>query len=187
MKKVILSLIVIAMSIAGSLTQAQNNTSGKKILVVYYSLSGNTEEIAKQIQTLTGGDIFRIETIQPYPDDYNRTTEVAKEEINMGSGRAIKEKVQNIKDYDIIFIGSPNWWSTIAPPVTTFLKEHDLAGKTVIPFITHGGGGKANCLNDAAKLCPKSTVPEGFVVSGNRVKSAKTDVEKWLKGIEVIK
>ncbi|MDR2427128.1 MAG: NAD(P)H-dependent oxidoreductase, partial [Endomicrobium sp.] len=167
---------------AAAQTQAQDKENNmKKVLVVYYSKSGNTREIAKHIQNETNGDIFEIETVTPYPDDYNTATKQAKEEINKGYKPPIKNKVNNINEYDIIFVGSPNWWSTIAPPVSTFLSEHDLSGKTVVPFCTHGGSGISKCASDTAKLVPKSTVLKGAAFSGYGAKNAQKEVADWIK------
>ncbi len=155
----------------------------KKMLVVYYSHSGNTREIANLIQKETEADTFEIQTEKPYPKEYNDVVNQAKEEINKGCKPALKSKVNNLKDYDVIFVGSPNWWSTIAPPVTAFLSENDLSGKTVVPFCTHGGGGMAGCAADIAKLTPKSVVLEGAAFSGSRAGGAQKDVAAWLKKI----
>ena len=164
-----------------------SNKSKKKILIAYYSRSGNTKEIANQIHKVVGGDLLEIQTVDPYPSEYEATTKQAKDEINRGYKPAIKTKINNINEYDIIFIGSPNWWSTIAPALTTFLSENDLSGKTIIPFITHGSGGLANCVKDIAKLSPKSTILDGKAFSGSSVKTAQNDVSKWLNEIEILK
>ena len=81
---------------------------------------------------------------------------------------------------DVVFIGSPNWWSTIAPPVASFLASYDLSGKTVIPFVTHGGGGMARCADDVRKLCPKSTVLKGGSFSGEGIRTARAALVKWV-------
>lgn len=132
------------------LTMTQN---APKILIAYYSWSGNTKEVAEKIHEEVGGDIFRIETVQPYPEEYHATTTQAKQEINEGFKPELKSKVDNIAQYDVVFIGSPNWWGTIAPAVSSFLAENDLSGKTVIPFITHGGGGVQNTVKDLTAQC----------------------------------
>ncbi|GBR76125.1 NADPH-dependent FMN reductase [Candidatus Termititenax persephonae] len=152
-----------------------------KILVVYYSHTGNTREIAKQIQAAVGGDIFAIEPLKPYPSEYRKTTEQAKKEITAGFKPEIKSGVANIKDYDTVFIGSPCWWSTIAPPVATFLSKHDLSGQTIIPFMTHGGSGLGHSVSDITKLAPKATIKTGRAFYGSSAPSAKEDVEEWLK------
>lgn len=158
----------------------------QKILIAYYSWAGNTKKIAEQIQSETGGTLFEIIPETAYPEDYNETVQQAKKEIADGFKPTLKTKIDGVDSYDIVFIGSPNWWSTNAPPVDTFLSENDLSGKTVVPFCTHGGGGQARTAADVSKMCPNSTVLEGFCVSQNGVEKAKTDVSKWLNKIGVI-
>ncbi len=167
--------------------QSSKSTEGKKILVVYYSWGGNTREVANQIQKTTGGDIFEIVPVTPYPSDYQACVDQAKKEIADGVKPPLKSNGADTESYDIIFVGTPNWWSTIAPPVATFLSENNLAGKTIVPFCTHGGGREAQCFTDMAKLCPKSTMLNGLVVPGNRAKEYQNEVDKWLKDIQVVK
>ncbi|MCL2144587.1 MAG: NAD(P)H-dependent oxidoreductase [Endomicrobia bacterium] len=188
MKKVFFRFVsVAALCVTPAMFVPANAVEGiemsKKVLVVYYSWSGNTAELAKIIQKATGGDIFEIQTVKPYPKEYKAATEQAKKEINDGYKPAIKEKADNIGEYDVIFIGSPNWWGTIAPAVTTFLSEHDLSGKTVAPFFTHGGGGMQRCASDTAKLLPDSKVADALSLSGNKVKSAQKEAEEWVNKI----
>ncbi|MDR0609554.1 MAG: hypothetical protein LBG58_05545 [Planctomycetaceae bacterium] len=156
----------------------------KKFLVAYYSHSGNTRTIAKLIQNFTNSGLFEILPKQPYPEDYNKCVEQAKREINSGYKPELQNNIPNLETYKIIFIGSPNWWSTIAPPVVTFLSGCDFSGKIVIPFCTHGGGGQGHCLTDVEKLTPKSVHSEGVAFSGNRVHSAQPEIEKWLQNIK---
>ena len=106
------------------------------ILIAYYTHSGNTEEIANQIRELVGGDIFRIEPVKKYSRIYQEVLKESKVEIENDIKPPIVENVQEMGQYDMVFVGSPNWYSTIAPPVATFLSEHSLSGKMVIPFIT---------------------------------------------------
>ncbi|HOQ51880.1 MAG TPA: flavodoxin, partial [Candidatus Atribacteria bacterium] len=112
------------------------------ILIAYYSRSGNTRKLAQLIHQKVGGTVHEIQPEIPYPASYNATVEQAKKEIQAGFRPPLKTKIEHIEAYDTIFLGSPNWWSTIAPPVATFLEENDLSGKTIIPFCTHGGGGR---------------------------------------------
>ena len=165
--------------------QAQTPAKGKKILVTYFSRSGNTREMAQQIQKIMGGDIFEIQTVTPYPFEYNAVTKQAKQELESGFKPPIKAKVANIKDYDIVFVGSPNWWGTIAPPVMTFLSEHDLSGKTIVPFITHQGSGLGRSGADIAKLAPQATVRDGLAIWGKDVKSSQDEVAQWLRDLKL--
>lgn len=167
--------------------KAKPGSGSKKILVAYFSHSGNTREIANQIHKIVGGDIFEIQVVKPYPKDYETVVEQAKKELASGYKPALKTKVENIKAYDIVFIGYPNWWSTIPAPVKTFLTEYDLSGKTVVPFCTHGGGGLGQSIADISKLCPKSDLLDGIAVSGAGVKIAQNKVLEWLKKIRIIK
>ena len=119
-------------------TNESDENISPKILIAYYTRSGNTENFADQIKKLVGGDFFRIETVDEYPPSYQEVLKVSKVEIDNHYKPPIKSLVENIDQYNIVFVGTPNWYSTIAPPVTTFLSMHDLSEKTVIPFATHG-------------------------------------------------
>ena len=96
------------------------------MLVVYYSRSGNTREIANQIHVLAGGDIVELQTVNPYPAEYRATTEQAKQELQSGYRPPLKTKISDITAYDVVFVGSPNWWGTFSMPVWTFLSEYNL-------------------------------------------------------------
>ncbi|MFW9835714.1 MAG: flavodoxin [Candidatus Thorarchaeota archaeon] len=156
------------------------------ILIAYYSHSGNTKEIAEQINELVGGTIFRIEPVDEYPRSYQEVLKVSKVEIDNGIKPSLKKKVENFERFGMIFVGSPNWYSTIAPPVATFLSDYDLSGKKVIPFVTHGGGGVAHCIIDIKKLIGNATMLEGFVISGYRTGRAKQELQTWLTQIQMI-
>jgi len=167
--------------------QSQTLPASKKILVVYFSHSGNTRVLAQQIRDATGGSIYEIQTVKDYPADYQTVVDQAKREINSNYKPVLKTKIRNIESFDVIFIGSPNWWSTIAPPVATFLTEYNLEGKTLVPFMTHGGGGMGHSVSDIKKLCPTSTVLEGLPINGRLVRRAEDDVTHWLREIKMIK
>lgn len=162
-------------------TVAAKDSEAKKILVVYYSHSGNTKEAANKIHKKTGGDIFEIKTSHKYPSVYKEHTQQAKKEIADGFKPELTTKVENIKKYDVIFVGTPIWWGTMAPPVLSFLSEYDLSGKTIIPFCTHGGGGQARTFGEMAKAAPKSTFLKGAEISGNT--ATQGEIDKWLKEI----
>jgi len=159
----------------------QANMGNWKALTVYYSHSGNTRECANQIHQMVGGDIVELIPLEPYPEDYDAVVEQAKREIKAGHRPALRTRVENIDSYDVIFVGSPNWWNTVAPPVVTFLSEHDLSGKATVPFITHAGTALGRSAKDIAKLCPDTTVLEGLAVWGKDVRTAHTRVAEWLR------
>lgn len=171
------------MMIMGLNSCAQTHPKTKKILVVYFSYSGNTRIIANQIQKATNGDIFEVIPIKAYPSNYNAVVDQAKKEVNSNYKPDLKTKINNIESYDIIFVGSPCWWYTIAPPISTFLSSYDLSGKTIIPFMTHEGSGLK--VDDIKKLCPNSTILEGLAIRGSSVSSAQNDIEKWLHKIKI--
>jgi flavodoxin len=164
---------------------ADSSTGGKKVLILYYSWSGNTRELAKQIQVQIGGDLIELETVKPYPTDYNQTVDQAKKELEAKYLPPLKTRVDNLASYDLIFLGSPNWWYTLSGPVRTFLSQNNLAGKTVAPFMTHGGGGFANSINDLKAFCPNATILEGLALSGGRAKNAQNDVKRWLNTLGI--
>ena len=150
----------------------------KKVLIAYYSHSGNTKSIAEKIKEITGGDIFEIKTVQAYPRNYNDVVEQAKDEKNRDIRPELAENC-DISEYDKIFIGTPVWWYTFATPVKTFLTTNDFSGKTIMPFCTHGGGGASSTFSDIEKLCPTADVKEGFTSYQNSAK--ESEIKDWIK------
>ena len=194
MNKIIFALLItvaflILVGVPGNASEeeAMPLSGTKKILVAYFSYSGNTREIANQIHKIVGGDIFEIQSVKPYPTDYDAVVKQARQELASGYRPVLKTKVDNIKSYDVIFIGYPNWCSTIPAPVKTFLSEYDFSGKTVVPFCTHGGGGLGRSVIDISNLCQKSTLPDSFAILGSEVKTAQNKVSEWLWRIKITK
>lgn len=172
----------------------EQNMKEKKILVAFFSRAGenyavghiekgNTHIIAEMIAVETDGDLFHIEPVTPYPDDYTECTEVAKQELNVKARPAIKGDIK-VEDYDIIFIGYPNWWGDMPMPVYTFIEKHSWQGKTVIPFCTHEGSGLSGTENKLKAACKGATVLKGLAVRGataqNAQAQAKESVNNWL-------
>lgn len=156
------------------------NTQNAKILIAYYSYSGNTKEVAEAIQKEIGGDLFEIKADGTYPDEYRPMTEQAKKEIDAGFRPKLTTSVADMAQYDVVFIGSPNWWGTITPQVSSFLESYDLSGKTVIPFVTHGGGGQQNTIADLTAQCKGCKVnSDGWVGYGSRT----LGIGSWLEGL----
>jgi flavodoxin len=155
------------------------------ILVAYYSWGGSTRRLAEVIHAAAGGDTFEVLPQAPYPTEYNACTVQAKKEIQAEFKPELKTKINGIDSFDIIFIGSPNWWSSIAPPVAAFLSQHDFTGKTVAPFCTHGGGGQGHIQKDIAKLCPGAKVLNCLAI-GSRSLPSEKELSAWLKqaGVE---
>ncbi len=124
-----------------------------KMLIVYYSWSnGNTKRIAEMLQNATGADIARIETAKPYEGSYDDVVEQGKRETEKGFRPEIKPLKYNISDYDIIAVGTPTWWYTMAPAVLSYLSSQNWEGKTIIPFMTDGGW-PGHVIRDIKKIC----------------------------------
>jgi len=158
-------------------------SDSKHIFVAYFSHSGNTRQIANQVHESTGGDIFEIQTVDPYPRDYDKVVEIAKQEQKSAYRPALKTKVETVESYSTVFIGYPNWWGTIPMAVFTFLEGYDFSGKTIVPFCTHEGSLLGRSVTDIAKLCTQSTLLKGLAVRGKDVKKAQNKVSEWLREI----
>lgn len=160
-----------------------------KTLVTYFTLTGNTEKAAKIIQKETSADIYQIELVTPYPSEYREQTELAKQQMKDNVLPEIKPLPANIEEYDVVFVGSPVWWGTMSTPVRTFLASGALKGKTVFPFVTHGGGGASNSFSDTAELCKDCNVDQdgwsGYEgLTFGLKKWAKNSLEKTAKNEE---
>ena len=153
-----------------------NNT-----LIVYYSLFQNTANLALEIAIQTDGTIRELIPDKNYSFDYNTAAKEVRNQISRGFCPKLISGNEPIDDFQTIFIGSPNWFKTLAPPVMSFLKQHNFEGKTVIPFCTHGGGGFGKIENDIAKECSKSIILPGIVVNGT---VTSEEVTNWLRTIE---
>ena len=158
--------------------EAQTNNP-KKILVAYFSHTGNTRAVAQHIQKVTGADIFEI-----VPEVAYTNTDKAQKEIEEGFRPPLKDKVKEFNKYDVIFIGSPCWWATIAPPVATFLTSYDFSGKTLVPFMTHEGSRMGHSEADIRKLCPKAELLQGLPVRGGSAASAEQTVQEWIQKLK---
>jgi len=162
-------------------SQLEAGMGNWNILTVFYSYSGNTRECARLIHKEVGGDIVEIIPATPYPKSYNAVVDQARHELKSGYKPALKTHIENIGAYDVIFVGSPNWCNTIAPPVMTLLSAYNLPEKVIVPFITHGGNGLGRSVKDIASLCSHSTVLEGLAVWGSDVKTAQGRISEWLR------
>jgi len=168
---------------------------GKKILVAYFSRTGenyavgniakgNTHIVADMIAEMTGADTFEIKTVKPYPENYRECTEFAKKELADNARPMLATKVENMKDYDVIFLGYPIWWSDMPMALYSFMESYDFKGKTVIPFVTSAGDvltGKENTIPQYAK---GANVLQGLGIEGKRVQenpdSVRPEVQTWL-------
>lgn len=155
-----------------------NYASGKKVDLPV----GNTERAADMIRKYTGGDIVHIRTVKAYPkDSYEDVVAMARKEKAENARPAIQTKVENLADYDIIFLGYPNWCGTMPMAVWTFLESHDFGGKVIKPFVTHEGSGWGHSLEDLHALCPTATIEPGLTLFGTTIMDAEDDIRRWLK------
>jgi flavodoxin len=170
-----------------------------KTLITYYSREGNnyvngrivnlpvgnTEVAAEMIRKITGGELFRINTIKKYPEDYTETTKVAQQELRDNARPELSEYLDSIDDYEVIILGYPNWWGTMPMPVFTFLEKYDFTDKIILPLCTHEGSGMGRSESDIKKLCPNSKVLKGLAIRGGNVNDSEKDIADWLKNINI--
>lgn len=161
-----------------NMTQEEENST----VVINGEVLGNTQYVAYLIQKNTGADIFRIEPKTPYPTNHKTLVDLAKAEQNNKARPELAAKVENLGQYDVIFLGYPNWWGDMPMILYSFLESHNLSGKTIIPFNTHGGSGFSNTINTIAALQPNANViKNGFTVSRDTVENCADDVAAWVK------
>lgn len=174
MKKILLSLMIFVLSAV--------SFGADKSLIIYFSHSGNTERVAEIIQKNNGGELFRIETATPYPSDYHETTEIVQEEFNTNTYPALKQAtVENLAEYDTIFLGFPIWWGTMPMAVQNFVRLNDFSGKTIVPFCTHGGSRFDRSISDLERLAPNSVIKKGFETRNANSASTENAVKNWLQ------
>lgn len=164
---------------------AQTATKGK-ILVVFFSWSGNTRYIAQMIQNKTRADIVELELVKPYSENYSTCLEEAKRDQRADARPQLKTRIENIAQYDTILLGYPNWWASIPMPIASFLEHYDLSGKTIVPFCTHGGGRLGQSVSAISKLAPNSTIGEALSVHYRGGSSLSHDIDLWLNDNKVI-
>lgn len=164
-----------------------NEDEENSTVVVDGKVLGNTQYVAMLISEYTNGDIFRIERTTPYTTNHDELTDEALEEQNEDARPEIKDPLDSIDDYDIIFVGYPIWWGDMPQILYTFLESYDFSGKTIIPFSTHGGSGLAGTVGTISEKLDSATVIENaFTLSRNSMDTAPTEVESWLKEINMI-
>ena len=160
-------------------------TSSASINVNGSSYKGNVAIMADYVKEVTGGDTFSIATTENYPTRYRDTTDTAKTEQKNGARPKLSSHVKNMEDYDIIFLGYPDWLGGLPMPVYTFLEEYDFRGKTIIPFASHEGSGLGKGPSEIAKICPDAQVLDGFAARGSEVRSSRDDIKKWINGLNL--
>lgn len=166
-------------------TDGIDANSGASIVVKNKDVLGNMQYMAMTIQEAIGGELFRIETKEKYPLEHETLVNQAKEEQNEEVRPELATHIENVEQYDIIFLGYPNWWGDMPQPLYTFLEEYDFSGKTIIPFNSHGGSGFSNTIEEIKKLQPNATVKDdGLSISRNDVADSEQEITDWAKGFQ---
>lgn len=155
------------------------------MLIAYFSYTGHTKSIAQQMRDITGGTLFEICPATPYSSDYDTTERQGRKETRDGYQPPLAEQT-DLSTYDAILLGTPNWFNTVAPPVATFLAENDFSGKTIVPFVTNGGGGLGHIPSDIKALVKGANVMDSLNIYEDGGSGAKAKISDWLKknGIE---
>lgn len=152
-----------------------------KILVVYFSYSGNTKQVAENIQKKLNADIFEIKTVKQYSSDYDTVVDEAQNEQNDNARPELSTTLDHIEQYDTVIIGYPIWWGDMPMAVYTFLDNYDLSGKTIAPFCTNGGSGLSGTDKNIQNEEKEATVLEGLAISDSSIDSSDSEIESWLQ------
>ena len=202
MKKALIILITLCacgiFSFAQGITTQSDAMKNKKVLVAYFSRTGenynvgniskgNTHIIAEMIAEETNGKLFQIKPVKPYPDEYKACVDIAKAEKENKVRPAIKEDIA-IENYDVIFLGYPNWWGDLPMVVYTFLEKHNWKGKKVIPFCTHEGSGLSGTERLLEQTCKGATIAKGLAIKGTTAQKSQPQalktVRAWLNKLK---
>ena len=167
-------------------TSVENNESDLEagnVLIVYFSQTGNTETVANIIHDNVGGDIVKLETTEAYPSEYDELVDYAQQEQQEDARPELSTVIENIEQYDTIFLGYPNWWGDMPMAIYTFLDTYDLSGKTIAPFITHGGSGLSGTPENIQEEELNASVTEGLAIDGDEASDSSEDVVEWLNSL----
>lgn len=163
----------------------------KKLLIVYYSLAnGNTERVAKTLQRIAGGELLKIDTAVPYSGSYNDVVEQGQREVERGFEPELKPLGADVSAYDVVAVGTPTWWYTMAPAVKTFLHGQDFSGKTVVPFMTNGGW-PGHVIKDMKSACPGAHIACEMQVKfdsngGDHLETPEAKIEAWAQSVKAL-
>lgn len=192
----------------GSRIATSANRNHGKVLVAYFSvpetdgidassgasrvsadgkIMGNTQYVASVISEATGGDLFEIMTALSYPGTHKDLIDAAKRENDNNTRPKLATHISNLKDYDVVFVGFPNWWYDMPMPLYSFFEEYDFSGKTVVPFCTHGGSSFSDAVRTIRGLEKNATVLDGYAIARDRVPESKDGVLRWLDKIGMTK
>lgn len=165
-------------------TDSTDASSGASRVIIDGKMKGAMQYMAEIISDTTGGNLFRIETVQEYPGTHEPLVDQAADEKADSARPELSTHIENLDDYDTIFIGYPNWWADMPMPLYTFWEEYDFSGKTIIPFNSHGGSRFSNTIETIASYEPNAEViTDGFTVSRDDVADAEADLVEWIHNL----
>lgn len=166
-------------------TDGVDASSGASRVNVGGKMMGNTQYVASIISKTTGGELFQIKTERTYPGSHQALIDAAKVENDNHTRPKLTSHIKNLDDYDIIFVGFPNWWYDMPMPLYSFFDEYDFSGKTIIPFCTHGGSGFSDAIKTIRSLEKDATVLNGYAIERDKVPESEEGINKWLKKINL--
>lgn len=162
-------------------TDGVDASSGASRLVADGKLQGNTEYVATVISEATGGDLFEIKTVHTYPGTHKELIDAAKKESDEDARPALATHIKNLDEYDVVFVGFPNWWYDMPQPLYTFFDEYDFSGKTVVPFCTHGGSRFSDAIKTIREMEQGTTVLDGYAIARDRVAGSQDGILNWIE------
>ena len=155
-------------------------SSSASIQIFNGEVTGNTGVMAHMIAEASGGELFSIRTVEPYPNNYNDTVDVGETEKNNGIHPELATHIENLDQYDTIFVGFPNWWYVAPTIINTFLESYDFSGKTIVPFATSGGSGMGNTNEKLAPSCPGAILMKGKMLNGSL---SQEELKAWVRSL----
>lgn len=202
-EKLIVILVLLSFSCALLVSYVKPNTTlvhkSERVLIVYLSRTNNTKAIAEIIHDNIGGTLVALELKNPYPENYKATVDQVAKENETGYLPPLKTKIENIQQYDLVFVGFPTWGMQLPPPMKSFLTQYNLEGKTIVPFNTNAGYGIGNSIGTIKELCPNSRILKAFsikggierdgilfVMEGEKEKQARLEVRAWLQKLKLL-
>ena len=185
LKSALLLGITANLGLAADRASAQAVSGSRRVLVAYFTRTGNTRVIARQIRRALDADLFQIEPAEPYPEDYEETVAQATRERESGFEPPLAELAPDIARYETVFLGFPIWGMSAPSVIRSFLSKHDLSGKTLVPFITHGGYGLGQSLSVVSEHAPQARLLEGFSLEADQERRTLELVTSWLGGVQI--
>lgn len=172
---------------AGAIAQTANGAAARsKALVIYFSRTGTTRQLAQMIGRAVGAPLLELTLREPYAQEYGAMTDIARAERASGARREIATTIPDLSGYDTIYLGSPYWWGGISIPVRTFLQDHPLAGKRVVPFVVSASSSPEGAWADIKESCPQAQITAGFHTVESQASRSLPQITHWLRDLGVV-